>query len=70
LKKLLSIGLATLALSLSTGTAAFAASGTDTFQPGKACEHANLGANRGFDANHETGVDGGGTPPTCGGGTL
>ena len=70
MKKLLSIGLATLALSLGTGTAAFAASGTDTFQPGKACDHANLAANRGFDANHETGVTGGGTPPTCGGGAL
>ncbi|MEA2662475.1 MAG: hypothetical protein QOH08_2047 [Chloroflexota bacterium] len=74
MKRLLWLGIATLTLTLGTGTAAFAAGpanpppGTDAFPPGKACEHANLTANRGFDANHETGVDGGGTPPTCGGG--
>lgn len=76
MKRLLWVGIATLTLTLGTGTAAFAGTGpanpppgTDDFQPGKACAHANLTANRGFDANHDTGVDeDAGTPPTCGGG--
>jgi len=73
LKKLLSCSLVVLALTL--GTAGPAAAnpgqvpnpppGTDAFSPGKACAHANLVANRGFDGNHATGVRGAGTPPTC-----
>jgi len=76
LKKLLSVSLAALALTLGTGAPALAnpgqvptpPPGTDAFSPGKACDHANLVANRGFDSNHATGVRGGGTPPTCGAG--
>jgi len=73
LKKLLSIGVATLALTLgATGTAmanpgqiVSPPPGTDAFSPGRACDHANLVANRNFDSNHATGVRGNGTPPTC-----
>jgi hypothetical protein len=76
LKKLLSLSIAMLALTLGTAAPAVAnpgqvpnpPPGTDAFSPGKACAHANLVANRGFDANHATGVRGAGTPPTCGGG--
>ena len=73
MKRLLSFSIVVLALTLGSGTAAFADLGqvpapppaTDEFSPGKACNHANLDKNRGFDANHDTGVNGGGTPPTC-----
>lgn len=76
MKKLLSLSIVVLALTLGTGTQAFADPGqvvapppaTDELTPGKACDHANLDKNRNFDSNHATGVNGGGTPPTCGGG--
>jgi hypothetical protein len=76
LKRLLPFSIVVLALTLGTGTPAFADPGqvpapppaTDDFSPGKACDHANLEKNRAFDSNHLTGVDGGGTPPTCGDG--
>lgn len=74
MKRLLLVAVATLTVTLGTGTVAFADPGfappprTDAFAPGTACVHANLIANGGFDANHVTGVVGGGTPPTCGGG--
>jgi uncharacterized protein (DUF111 family) len=76
LKRLLSSSIVVLALTLGTGTVAFADPGqvpapppaTNEFAPGKACDHANLGKNREFDSNHATGVNGGGTPPMCVGG--
>jgi hypothetical protein len=76
LKKLLSFSIVVLALTLGTGSPAFADPGqvvapppaTDELRPGKACAHANLAKNRNFDSHHETGVKGGGTPPTCNGG--
>jgi len=76
LRKLLSFSLVLVALTFGTAAPAFANPGqvpnpppaTDAFSPGKACTHANLVANRAFDANHATGVLGAGTPPTCGGG--
>jgi len=74
LRKLLSYSIAVIALTLGTGVPAAANPGqvpspppaTDAFSPGKACAHANLVLNRGFDSNHATGVRGAGTPPTCG----
>lgn len=78
MKKLLSFSIVVLALTLGTGSPAFADPGqvtapppaTDDLTPGKACVHANLDANGHFDPNHETGVKGGGgTPPTCDDGT-
>jgi hypothetical protein len=73
LKRLLSFSIVVLALTLGSGTPAFADPGqapapppaTDEFSPGKACAHANLDKNRSFDANHATGVQGRGTPPMC-----
>jgi hypothetical protein len=74
LRKLLSFSIVLVALTLGTGAPALADPGqvpspppaTDAFSPGKACDHANLVANRGFNSNHATGVRGVGTPPTCG----
>ena len=76
MRKLISIGIVSLALTISTATPALADPGqvpspppaTDDFSPGKACAHANLVANRNFGSNHVTGVVGNGTPPTCAGG--
>jgi len=76
LEKLFSFGIVVVAPTLGTGTPALANPGqvpapppaTDEFSPGKACDHANLDANRNFRSYHATGVDGGGTPPTCGAG--
>ena len=74
MRKVLSLTIAVIALTLATGVPAAANPGqvpspppaTDAFSPGKACVHANLVVNRGFDSNHATGVRGAGTPPTCG----
>ena len=74
MRKLLSFSIVVVALTFGAGAPALANPGqvpspppaTDAFSPGKACAHANLVANRGFDSNHATGVRGAGTPPTCG----
>lgn len=63
MRRVLQVALTAAALTLAA--AAPAVAGTDSVTPGKACAHANLTANRSFDANHTTGVDGNGTPPTC-----
>ena len=76
MKKLVSFSIVVIALTLGTGTTAFADPGqvlatppaSEELTPGKACAHAELGRNRNFDVDPSTGVRGGGTPPTCDGG--
>lgn len=76
MRRLISFGIVSLALTIGTATPAMADPGqvpspppaTDDFSPGKACAHANLAANRNFGSHHPTGVEGAGTPPTCAGG--
>lgn len=86
MKRLIGTALASIALTFAMAATALADAPTpappavtDNVTPGKACAHANLVANRNFDANHVTGVKGagngangaangnggGGTPPTC-----